>query len=250
MDALYRDRLTAQQQLAYAIPKQNKSIRGVYIAAVMFYILLVPQQFSFSVGELFLTPFRFLIIGISPYLFLGALQRQVRILWPDIMIVGALAWIWLASYMTSGSVLTSIEMGGSHLLDIGLAYFLARSTIRTPDDLRRFLVLIAPGVALTGLFIAAEALSRTYIVQPIASALTGRPMPISYEIRMGLLRGTASFPHPILAGITMASFLPLYFLSGLRSWPRIRRDRGDMRDAFDELGGDAGDCRWRLSGRL
>lgn len=220
MDATYRQ-IPAQPRGRLAAPQSRASLLPVTLAAILFYLLLIPQQFNVNLGGIYLSPFRIFLLGASLYLLSGALQKNLRFVWPDLMIILATAWIWLASYMSSGSVLTAIEMGGSHTVDIGLAYFFTRTTIRTPTDLRRLLILIAPGVAFTGAMIAAEAISRTHILQPIASALTGTPMPIRYEIRMGLLRGTASFPHPILAGICMASFLPLYVMSGLRGWPRI-----------------------------
>lgn len=220
MDATYRQ-VPARRREALAASQSSASRLPVGLAAILFYLLLIPEQFNLSVGGIYLSPFRVFLLGASLYLLSGAAQKNLRFVLPDLMIIMAMAWIWLASYMSSGSVLTALEMGGSHTVDIGLSYFLARTTIRTPTDLRRLLVLIAPGVAFTGAMIAAESLSRTHILQPIASALTGAPMPIRYEIRMGLLRGTASFPHPILAGICMASFLPLYVLSGLRGWPRL-----------------------------
>ncbi len=203
------------------MPQRTASALPVTLAAVLVYLLLIPQQFNITLGGIYLSAFRVFLLGGSLYVLSNALQKNLRFAWPDLMVILAVAWIWLASYMSSGSVLTALEMGGSHTVDMGLAYFFARATIRTPTDLRRLLVLITPGIFIIGSVIAAEALGRAYILQPIASALTGQPMPINYEIRMGLLRGTASFPHPILAGIVMASFLPIFLMSGLRGWPKI-----------------------------
>lgn len=220
MDATYRQ-VPAQRRGGFAVPQRTASTLPVTLAAVLVYLLLIPQQFNVTLGGIYLSAFRVFLLGGSLYVLSNALQKNLRFAWPDLMVILAVAWIWLASYMSSGSVLTALEMGGSHTVDMGLAYFFARATIRTPTDLRRLLVLITPGIFIIGSVIAAEALGRAYILQPIASALTGQPMPINYEIRMGLLRGTASFPHPILAGIVMASFLPIFLMSGLRGWPKI-----------------------------
>lgn len=220
MDATYRH-VPVQQRGGFAVPQRKASTMPVTLAAVLVYLLLIPQQFNIALGGIYLSAFRVFLLGGSLYLLTTALHKNMRFAWPDLMIIMAVAWIWLASYMSSGSVLTALEMGGSHTVDMGLAYFFARATIRTPTDLRRLLVLITPGIFIIGSVIAVESVSRTHILQPIASALTGQPMPISYEIRMGLLRGTASFPHPILAGIVMASFLPIYLMSGLRGWPKV-----------------------------
>ena len=38
-------------------------------------------------------------------------------------------------------------------------------------------------------------------------------------MRLGLLRVAGPFSHPILAGLFLASLLPLYVMSGIRKWP-------------------------------
>ncbi|MEZ5688096.1 MAG: O-antigen ligase family protein [Caenibius sp.] len=38
--------------------------------------------------------------------------------------------------------------------------------------------------------------------------------------RLGLLRATGPFSHPIIAGIFLAGMLPLYFTSAIKGWPR------------------------------
>jgi hypothetical protein len=219
---------TAYSQLPVPLRSQRaqvfrprESMVPIILAALSLYLLLIPQQFNITIAGVYLSPARIFLLGASLYVLSGALRKSIRFAWPDLLIILALAWIWLASYMSSGLVGTAIIMGGSHTVDMGLAYFLARATIQSPTDLRRFLILIAPGVAIIGAVVVIESTTRTLLLQPLASAVTGMPMPIRYEIRMGLVRGTASFPHPILAGIFLASFLPLYLLSGLRGWPRL-----------------------------
>ncbi|MFU7527431.1 O-antigen ligase family protein [Qipengyuania sp. ASV99] len=123
--------------------------------------------------------------------------------------------------MTSGLVSTAITQGGAHTLDIAFAYFLARAAIQTPRDLRLFLVMIAPGIALMSLFVVQEAVTHTRVLQRVASDISGSPYRLRDDVRLGLMRGTGPFPHPILAGIFLASFLPLYLASGLRGWPKI-----------------------------
>jgi hypothetical protein len=202
----------------------------VTLAASLLYLLLLPEQFNPTIGGIYLSPFRVFLLGASLYIVSGALRQSLRFVWPDLLIILGMGWIWLASFMTSGSVETSLIMGGSHTVDIGLSYFLARATIQTPSDLRRFLILIAPGVAFTGAIVVIEAVTHTLILQRLAGAVTGMPYPQRLDVRMGLMRGWGPFPHPILAGICLASLLPIYLLSGLRGWPR-------MLGAFGALGG-------------
>lgn len=220
LDLPYQRRIRPPQVNVRA-PADRAAKTRVWIAAALLYLLLLPNQFNPTIAEVYLSPFRiFLLVG-SLYLLADIARQNLRFVLPDLLIVVAMAWIFLASYMSSGSLGTSLIMGGSHTVDIGLAYFLARSTIRTPTDLRRFLVLIAPGIGFVGGIVALESVSHTLIVQRLAGAITGMPIPPILEVRMGLMRGMGPFPHPILAGIFLGSFLPIYALSSLRGWPRI-----------------------------
>jgi len=77
------------------------------------------------------------------------------------------------------------------------------------------------GLALMALVIASEAVLHRHILQPFVGGLIGVGGYYPIDERMGLMRSRGPFPHPILAGIFFASFLPLYWMSGLRGWPRI-----------------------------
>ncbi len=192
----------------------------VVLAAAFVYTLLLPEQFNPTIGGIYLSPFRLFLIGATLYLLSGALRRDFRFNWADLLMTLGSAWIWLAAYMTSGSLDTAVIMGGSHTVDITLSYFLARMTIRKPADFRLLLILIAPGIAFMSAIVVIESLTQTLILQPLASSLTGLPNRLRWEVRMGLLRGVGPFAHPIHAGIVLGSFLPLYLLSGLRGWPK------------------------------
>jgi O-antigen ligase len=110
-------------------------------------------------------------------------------------------------------------------VDCVIGYFLARTTLRSLTDLRIFLILLAPGLFVTAVLIAAESLTHDYIVQPLFAALLGQAdllaASIGYNFRLGLLRAPGPFPHPILAGVFLGSFLSLYSFSALRGWPKI-----------------------------
>ncbi|EAQ28210.1 hypothetical protein NAP1_11463 [Erythrobacter sp. NAP1] len=227
-----RQPLPVRRPTAFSQKPDRSSVVRVGLATVLLYLILVPQQFNITLGSFYLSPYRIFLLGATIYLLTSALSKSLRFVWPDLFLILSIIWITLASYMTSGQLTTAMVQGGSHLVDIGLAYFLARATIQTPTDLRRFLILAAPGVAFTGVMVFAEAVSHQYIVQSLASAVTGNPGPARADVRLGFMRGMASFPHPILAGIFLASFVPIYMLSGLRGLPRFIGWAGSMFAAF------------------
>lgn len=192
----------------------------MYLAATLIYLLFIPEQLHVRLFGLYLPPYRIFMLPATLYLLSSAVGGRLRFAWPDLLVGFAAAWIWLASYMTSGEVSTALVQGGSHTLDIAFAYFLARAAIQTPRDFRFFLVLIAPGIGLMSLFVVQEAVTHTRVLQRVAADISGSSYRLRDDIRLGLMRGTGPFPHPILAGIFLSSFLPIYLSSGLRGWPR------------------------------
>lgn len=203
------------------IPQQTRSLVPIYLAVALVYLLFIPEQFNFTVIGLYLPPYRIFMFGATLYLLFSAVAGRLRFYWPDIFVVAAAVWIWLASYMTSGQLSTAISMGGSHTLDIAFAYLLSRAAIQTPREFRLFLILVTPGVALVSLIVIQEAVTHVRLLQPISSEITGIPNRLRDDVRLGLMRGAGPFPHPILAGLFLASFLPLYLGSGLRGWPKF-----------------------------
>ena len=215
------DKFPAQRRVARPVALGSQSLVPVYLAATLVYLLFVPEQLHIRLFGFYLPPYRIFMLPATLYLLFSAVAGRLRFVWVDWLIVLASAWIWLASYVTSGLPATAFAQGGAHTLDIAFAYFLARAAIQTPRDLRHFLILIVPGVAIVSLFVIQEALTHTRILQRVASDITGSPYRLRDDVRLGLMRGTGPFPHPILAGIFLASFLPIFLASGLRGWPRM-----------------------------
>ncbi len=217
---------TSPQTLRMTPPQrivaQRRDVKlPLYLATALFYLMLIPEQANVNLGGLLLSPYRLFLIPTFLYLLRSALMGGFRFAWLDLLLAFACAWIWLASYMSSNSVVAAMVQGGAHTMDIALPYFVARFAIRSPQDLRILLVLIAPGVAVMGGVVMLESIIGRHLIQPFLAMITGAPNRLGVEIRLGLMRGSASFPHPILAGICLASFLPLYLMSGLRGWPKL-----------------------------
>jgi O-antigen ligase len=193
---------------------------AVYLAVFLGYLMLLPPQMSVDLVGSVIPPYRFFLLGSLLFIMASALRGRLRFTWPDIFVFFATAWISLAMSITSepdeaftGSV--------AHIADVGCAYFFARAAIRDLRDLRMFLLLMLPGLFAVGVVMVVEAVTARHIVQGIASQITGREIAYASSPRFGLMRAQGPFAHPILAGIFLASFLPLYWLAGFKWWVKL-----------------------------
>ncbi|MEM7665227.1 MAG: O-antigen ligase family protein [Pseudomonadota bacterium] len=192
----------------------------VYAAVVLGYILLLPPQLNLSVFGSVLPPYRFFLIPSLLFVFAAIFKGRLKIVWPDILVMLAAAWITLALFMTTEQS-AAFTASFAQITDIAFAYLFGRAAFTSLRDVRVFLLLMLPGLAIIGGLMILESLSNTHIIQPFFAELTGQSFRVRFDERLGLMRSRGPFPHPILAGIFIASFLPLYFMSGFRRWPWI-----------------------------
>ncbi len=218
MATLIQPRIDVSHGIARSRAKPND--RFVYFAIALGYLMLLPPQFNVTIYGSVIPPYRFFLLA-SPLLIVPAyiLGRWKWVLPDSLMLVGT-AWIWLALSMTTeptDAFTSSVAMS----TDIGLAYFFGRAAFRTLRDIRLFLLFMVPGLALMAIIVALESVLHRHLLQPFVGDLLGVPGRYLIDERIGLMRSRGPFPHPILAGIFFASFLPLYWLSGVRGWPRF-----------------------------
>ncbi|WP_169053624.1 O-antigen ligase family protein [Alteraurantiacibacter aquimixticola] len=207
--------------MAESGPTSEKALPTRVLAmAAFFWVLLLPPQFNAQIGTVVLPAYRILLFAVMLLVIITIIRGQLRWTLPDTLVCGIGLWIIIALFATM-DVETAIQGGGSQFIDIVISYLCGRIAIRSPRDFRIFLVLIAPALGFIALMLALESITHSFIVQPLASAVTGQPVRLGAVERLGLMRAPGPFPHSILAGIFFGSFLPLYALSGLRGWPKI-----------------------------
>ncbi len=192
----------------------------VLLAVALGYVMLLPPQLNIIVGSTSLPPFRFILIPSIALIVSELVRGKITFRWSDLFVVLASFWISLAMFMTTepGEAFTAAF---AQTTDMMVAYFFGRVTLKNLRDLRSFLVMMAPVLFVIGVLMALEALGNQAIIQPFFSSVTGRPFHYYSDARFGLFRALGPFPHPILAGMFMASFLSLYLMSGLRGWPKF-----------------------------
>lgn len=204
---------------AYAPARPKSADNLVYLAVALGYILLLPSPIRIDIAGSPLPPYRFLLIPAAFLVVKAFADRRLKLVLPDVFIIAASAWIVLAMFMNTGG-LGAVTASIANTVDMALAYFFARLVFQTPRDLRLFLILMAPGLAVIAAILVIESVTHRPFVQETFRSIFGGAQFKRLNIRLGLLRAMGPFPHPILAGIFMASFLPLYAMSGIRGWPR------------------------------
>lgn len=227
--------LTHQPQRQLALRPQAR--RGHFLSLaplllVFYSFLLLPPEAEMAVFGVNLPSYRLALIAMMMPALWKILRRPKGPINPIDVAVAIMAFWIILSFTTNYSFGSGLVRGTGILIDVGLSYLVARACIRSPDDLRYFLLLVLPGLLFAGAFLAIESLSGRILLRPFFVSIFGAMdafaggdatgvLVLEPEFRLGLLRAYGPFPHPILAGAVMLGFLPLYYFSGLRSWPYV-----------------------------
>lgn len=199
---------------------------------VFYSFLLLPPEVEITIFGVNLPSYRIALLAVSVPALWRSMQRRVAPLqFIDVTIIIVGFWT-LVSFTVNYGFEVGMVRGLGILIDTVLPYFVARTSIRTLDELRYFLILVLPALLFAGFFLVLESLVGRILLRPAFASIFGTPdvfvggeaagaLALTTEYRIGLMRAVGPFPHPILAGIAMIGFLPLYYFSGLRSWPLI-----------------------------
>lgn len=214
---------------AVKLRQGSSAIANLLPILLLVYSTLLPQEVRVSVAGQVMYPYRATALILLPWLLNRLVTGRLPFRAADLWMFGGVTWM-VVSFVAFYGLGDGISRGGALAFDVIAPYLIARICIRNLQDLRRFLVFFAPGLFFAGASMMIESVTHRQIVRPIASAVFG-PLPYFESgqaassakdfnvVRLGLLRAAGPFSHPILAGLFMASFLPLIFTSGLRKWP-------------------------------
>lgn len=202
------------------------------LVLVFYSFLLFSPEVEITVFGVRLSSFRIVLLVVSvPALWSAIKQRRGGLPFMDVAIIAIGFWMML-SFMTIYGIESGFVRGCGILIDTVLPYFVTRVAIRSFDDLRYFLLLCLPGLAVAGAFLALESVTGRLYVRPAFISIFGSlesysagesagVLDLTPETRLGLVRAFGAFPHPILAGVMMIGLLPLYYFSGFRSWALV-----------------------------
>lgn len=237
----------ATPQAAVALPPPEGAVLRekavpLWPVILVIYAAMLPREVRLDIGSLTFFADRIALLATLPFIVRRIMAGEMRPVIGDSLVLAGGLWM-IAVMIGHYGIAAGLERGGSVALDSTIGYYLARVSFRSLQDVRRFLILISPGLFIAGLTVAAESITHRPIVQPIARALFGElPAYISGEVvgvrryrelfRLGLMRGAGPFAHPIHAGLFLAVCAPLYLTSGIRGWPRRLGDIASLLSVF------------------
>lgn len=204
---------------------------AVLPAVLMVYSILLPPEVHIVLAGQNLYAYRLAIILLLPWVLSASLKNSNTWKLADgLFLVGGL-WMIL-SFVAIYDVADGLVRGGALAADVIVPYFVARLSLRSFDDLRRFLIYLAPGLAFVAAILALESITHTPMIRRAAAGIFGQlsgyengvASGVTREVndfRFGLLRASGPFPFSILGGLFLASFLPLYLIGGIRGWPKV-----------------------------
>lgn len=219
-------------RLPAARPVAARQVKvSIWPIVIVIYATLLPREVRFDFSGLEFYVDRIALMLTLPWVIYKISQRAIRFVLPDWLMLAFGALLIISMTKVYG-LERALPSGGALAFDSVAGYYLARISFRSLDDIRRALIVAAPGFFLAGASVMAESISHRFIVRPFfmsifgAISYTGGGVDVvldqlRYDVRNGLLRGYGPWPHPILAGLHLATLLPVYWMSGLRGWPKM-----------------------------
>ncbi|MFY7836458.1 MAG: O-antigen ligase family protein [Novosphingobium sp.] len=196
----------------------REEVKRLSMPLVLFWALLLPAGLSLDLGGVVIPPYRLVAMVLMPFAIMEIVQQRLRMTVPDWLIIGGAAYGFVAAFVALG-IDRGLQFGGSFVIDSLGAYLVGRAYLVDARRLREFLRRALPGALIIAGILVFESISHQLLIAPLFPQRG--TMENLYEIRMGLLRARATFPHSIAAGMFMMSLLSLYFLSGLPQQTRL-----------------------------
>lgn len=179
-----------------------------FLPLALLYSLFAPAGMDIFIGEIRLFPFRVILLLGLPLLLAELYSRPLKPVLTDILMLLTAAWI-SSMILYHNGVAEGLEPAGRDAVDFLCGYAVMRICVRDTAHLRWLLKMLLPALIFTAALLAYESItfnltwSEWFPLENVSDYA-------KYQERLGLLRAWGPFPHPILGGFVMASFLALY----------------------------------------
>ena len=181
--------------------------------AVVLYFLMIALPIHFSLGSVFMTGTRaVLLVTTIPLTFRLFSGQLGRVLPTDVLLLIYSFWSVTTLFMNSPDY--AISFGGSYVLEVYGSYLLARNYIRTPEQFRAMCRGIFAILICTLPFAVYETQSGRALIPTLIAKLPGIYSwgdfyNLSAGRRLGLERSQVIFSHPIHYGLFCSSLISL-----------------------------------------
>lgn len=207
---------------------QAREWRHILPAFILLLAMFLPPEARITIADQTLYSYRIAYLLMMPWALSGILRGQLKFYWPDGLVLLGSGWM-VVSFVVNSGVAAGLASGVGAALDVILPYLVVRMSVRNLRDFRRLLVLLAPVVFVISIVMIMESVTHTRYIRDAGQAIfgqlgaaefgSGHGARIASDIRFGLLRAMGPFSHPILAGLFLASLLPLFYYLKIRGWP-------------------------------
>jgi hypothetical protein len=183
------------------------------ILIVLFIIsIFIPVEFHVMAGSLRIEPYRIVLLIALLYSLMNIRRLLEQADLVDILLFVLLGLTFI-SFAYNHSIQKALESTGIYAIETLGAFYLARLWIINP---RRFYRVNLTFVVILGILFAFgvyESFAQHRILHEWATQLTGHEsldyrLNTHYYVRLGILRATNVFAHPILYGTIAALFFP------------------------------------------
>lgn len=178
--------------------------------------IFVPVEFHFMAGSLRIEPYR-VVLALS--LIYGMLNFRKVLEQADIIdiLLFVLLGLTFASFLYNHNIQKAFESTGIYAIETLGAFYLARLWITTPKRFYNVNMAFVVILVLIFGFGVYESFNHHRILHEWAKAITGNDsldyrLYTHYYVRLGILRATNVFSHPILYGTIAALFFPFMLL--------------------------------------
>jgi len=189
----------------------------IRLLAILFVIsIFIPVEFHVLLGSLRLEFYR-VVLGLALiYAFINIRKILERADLVDILLF-FFTLLAVASLVVNHGLQKGIESSGILVIEIMGAFYLARLFVTTPKHYYQINSWFVTILAILVIFSLYEAFAKHRILHEWAKAITGHDsldyrLYTHYYIRMGIMRTTNLFAHPILYGTIGAIFFPFIVL--------------------------------------
>jgi hypothetical protein len=183
---------------------------------------LLPNYFSLNLGGTLLTPVRIVLIALFiPALIMFFTHNRGRLYAFDVLFVMFSLWSVLAILMKYGA--GGIENAGQFFLETTVTYLLVQSALRSVRQIEALFRGLFLVMCVLMVFAYAEAMAGRHLLLDFASRITGNGG-VSWQIageRLGFMRATTIFGHPILYGIFCSTLLSVVWYTERNTSLRI-----------------------------